>query len=119
MGTSLTMVCAAVAAPGKPTGQIKDAGGLGLSNVAVALSGTAARTVYTDSDGFYLLPSLPAGTYQVTPSRAGAVFSPAKATRLINTNITLADFAAPGKASTLAGRRATRYCPQWRDDNVE
>jgi len=58
------------------TGHIVNTGGLGLSNVAISLSGTASRTVYSDGAGLYLLPNLPAGTYQVTPNRAGAVFRP-------------------------------------------
>jgi hypothetical protein len=59
------------------TGHVLNAGGVGLHNVAIALSGTASRTVYSDNAGLYLLPNLPAGTYQVTPSKAGAVFTPA------------------------------------------
>jgi hypothetical protein len=56
---------------------VQNASGVGLYNVAIALSGTASRTVYTDNAGLYLLPNLPAGTYQVTPSKAGVVFAPA------------------------------------------
>jgi hypothetical protein len=77
------------------TGHITATGGLGLGNVAIALSGTASRTVYSDSAGLYLLPNLPAGTYQVTPSRVGAVFSPARRefTFTSGQTITDADFA--------------------------
>src|SRR6185503_13347907 len=57
------------------TGHVTNAAAVGLNNVAVALSGSASRTVYTDSAGLYQLPNLPAGTYQVMPSKAGAVFS--------------------------------------------
>jgi hypothetical protein len=58
------------------TGRVRNAVAVGLNNVAIALSGSASRTVYTDSAGLYQLPNLPAGSYQVTPSKAGAVFSP-------------------------------------------
>ena len=77
------------------TGHITTTGGLGIGNVAIALSGTASRTVYSDSAGLYLLPNLPAGTYQVTPSRAGAVFSPARREFTFSSGqtITDADFA--------------------------
>ena len=53
------------------TGHVRNARRVGLHNVAIALSGSASRTVYTDNAGLYLLPNLPAGTYQVTPSKAG------------------------------------------------
>ena len=84
---------------------MKDAGGLGLSNVAVALSGTASRTVYTDSAGFYLLPDLPVGTYQVVPAKAGAVFTPASRNFSFtgNQTITDADFATPD-SFTISGQ---------------
>jgi hypothetical protein len=78
------------------TGHIKNAGGLGLNNVALALTGSAQRSVYSDNAGLYLLPNLPAGTYQVTPTQAGAVFTPAQREYTFNsgTTITDADFVA-------------------------
>ena len=74
---------------------MQNANGVGLYNVAVALTGTAARTVYSDNAGLYLLPNLPAGTYQVTPSKAGVVFTPASREFTFNSGqtITDADFA--------------------------
>jgi Metallo-peptidase family M12/FG-GAP-like repeat/Carboxypeptidase regulatory-like domain len=77
------------------TGHVQNAGGVGLHNVAIALSGDASRTVYTDNTGLYLLPNLPAGTYYVTPSKAGAVFSPPEKKYVFTSGqtITDADFA--------------------------
>ncbi|HEX6719585.1 MAG TPA: carboxypeptidase regulatory-like domain-containing protein, partial [Pyrinomonadaceae bacterium] len=77
------------------TGHVQNATGVGLYNVAIALSGTASRTVYTDNAGLYLLPNLPAGTYQVTPSKAGVVFTPANRPFTFSSGqtITDADFA--------------------------
>ena len=73
------------------TGHVQNATGVGLYNVAIALSGTASRTVYTDNAGLYLLPNLPAGTYQVTPSKAGAVFTPASREFTFSTGQTITD----------------------------
>ena len=77
------------------TGHVKDANGVAQYNVAIALSGAASRTVYTDNAGLYLLPNLPAGTYQVTPSKAGVVFTPANRAFTFSSGqtITDADFA--------------------------
>jgi hypothetical protein len=77
------------------TGHVQNATGLGLHNVAIALTGDASRTVYTDNAGLYLLPNLPAGTYHVTPSKAGMVFTPLsrKFTFTSGQTITEADFA--------------------------
>jgi len=58
------------------SGHVTRAGGLGLENVEVTLSGTASKTAITGSSGGYQLPNLPDGNYRVTPSKAGYVFTP-------------------------------------------
>jgi hypothetical protein len=62
-------------------GTIRNGGGQALGNVAVALSGSAAATVVTGSDGRFAFPSLTSGgTYTVTPSGSGWTFTPASRT---------------------------------------
>ncbi|MBP1464492.1 choice-of-anchor C family protein [Candidatus Chloroploca sp. M-50] len=48
--------------------------GIGLAGVTVS-DGTRSAT--TDASGFYLLNAVPAGTYTLTPARAGYSFTPA------------------------------------------
>jgi hypothetical protein len=73
------------------TGRVKNKAEVGLDQVAVALTGTASRTVYTDSAGIYVLPNLPPGTYQVTPSKADTVFSPPSMEFTFTSGISLSD----------------------------
>ena len=55
-------------------GTVTDPNGAVVSGATVKASGAslaAERSVVTDSDGFYRLVALPAGTYKVTVSRSG------------------------------------------------
>ncbi len=55
-------------------GTVTDANGAVVSGATVKASGAtlaAERSVVTDSEGFYRLVALPAGTYKVTVSRSG------------------------------------------------
>lgn len=49
----------------------------GLGGVTVTLTGPNNRTATTPAGGNYNFASLPSGTYTITPSRPGTVFSPA------------------------------------------
>ena len=53
-------------------------GGAGLSGVKIDYSGTSTDFVYTGSDGTYIIPDLPNGTYTLTPSLAEYTFSVAQ-----------------------------------------
>jgi len=78
------------------TGHVTNGTGLGLVNVTIELSGNAQRTVYSDSAGLYQLPSLPDGSYLVTPSKPGVVFTPLSREYIFteNNSIFNADFVA-------------------------
>src|SRR5207302_10044215 len=52
-------------------------GDKGIGGAQIKLSGPVIATTATDDQGRYVFAQLPAGTYQVTASLAGAQFSPA------------------------------------------
>lgn len=58
-------------------------GGVGLSDVIVNANGSNA--VITDSDGYYVIPNLAAGTYSMTPLLYGYTF-----TEVFNNSVTVA-----------------------------
>jgi hypothetical protein len=51
-------------------------GNTGVGSAVVAYSGTASGTVTANSSGAYSIPGLSNGTYQLTPSLSGYVFTP-------------------------------------------
>jgi pimeloyl-ACP methyl ester carboxylesterase len=51
-------------------------GGIGLSGVAMSLSGAASQTTTTDSNGNYTFTGLSGGSYTIAPSKTGCTFSP-------------------------------------------
>ena len=52
------------------------AGGVPLSGVTIALSGTMNKTTTTNASGDYTLTTVGNGNYTVTPSKAGYTFTP-------------------------------------------
>ncbi len=59
------------------SGQVRDGGNAGLGSVTVTLTGGAAKTATTTPDGRFAFGDLPGvGTYIVTPSAIGYVFTP-------------------------------------------
>ena len=59
------------------SGRVK-AGGAALSGVSVTLAGGGgSKTTSTDTDGNYLFTDVGSGTFSVTPSLAGYMFTPA------------------------------------------
>jgi len=54
------------------------------SGVTVTLSGTVSATTVTDANGNYSFAGLPDGTYTVTPSRSGFIFSPVSQAVAVN-----------------------------------
>lgn len=53
--------------------------GLVVADLDVTLSGPAVKTTTTDALGDYEFVDLPPGTYTVTPTRPGLIFTPASA----------------------------------------
>jgi len=50
--------------------------GLSLGGVTIILSGAASSSTSTATDGIYVFPNLPDGSYTVTPTLAGYTFNP-------------------------------------------
>lgn len=65
-----------------------------VRNVTISLSGTNTGSVLTDENGKFSFTGLAAGTYTVTPSLAGHVFSPVSntVTTTSGTNATVSNF---------------------------
>jgi len=58
------------------SGRVADPGGVGLTGVNVARSGSSTPAV-TNGAGYYTFTGVPTGIYNLVPSKAGLVFSPA------------------------------------------
>ncbi|MGC8724815.1 MAG: carboxypeptidase regulatory-like domain-containing protein, partial [Acidobacteriota bacterium] len=70
-------------------------GGSGLAGVTVALSGAASATTTTGSGGAYTFTGLANGSYTVTPSLSGYVFTPASASETVSgANVTGVNFSS-------------------------
>lgn len=67
------------------TGTINDADGNGLDGVTVTLTGDASDSTTTSGGGAYEFTGLTAGSYTVTPTKAGLTFNPASAAVTITT----------------------------------
>ncbi|MHC4180724.1 MAG: carboxypeptidase regulatory-like domain-containing protein, partial [Planctomycetota bacterium] len=61
------------------SGTINDSAGAGLDGVTVTLTGDASDSVVTAGGGAYQFTGLAAGSYTVTPTKAGSTFLPASA----------------------------------------
>jgi len=69
--------------------------GSGLAGVTMALTGTGSASTTTDSNGTYQFTGLSNGSYVITPSKAGYVFTPtSRSVSISNANITGQDFGA-------------------------
>jgi hypothetical protein len=71
---SLSITIAASACPCSISGTISGTGGNGAT---VTLSGTSSATVTANSSGAYIFTGLGIGSYTVTPSHTGYIFTPA------------------------------------------
>ena len=85
------------------SGQVRDGGNAGLGSVTVTLTGGAAKTATTTADGRYRFEALPGvGTYIVTPSAIGYVFTPSSRSFTDLASDQAADFVATCR-SEIAG----------------
>jgi len=80
-------------------GQVTE-NGVGLAGVTVSVAGQSAATA---SDGSYALSGLAAGTYIVTPTRAGRTFNPASRTVALNSDQNAVDFTTGASTFTIRG----------------
>ena len=71
-------------------------GGVGLSGVAVSLTGAATQSTTTDGSGNYSFSGLLNGAYTITPSKTGYTFTPPS----INVNVNGADVTGQDFAAT-------------------
>jgi len=84
------------------------ASGAVAQNVLITLSGANTGSVLTDSSGNYLFSGLAAGSYAVTPSLAGFIFSPVSSVVTTTSGISASGFnftatADASSASSLSG----------------
>ena len=82
-------------------------GNVGVGGATVNYTGAATGSVTADANGNYILPTLPAGSYTITPSLTGYTFSPTDSAQVVSTaNITGVNFTATpvsGGVSTQVG----------------
>jgi len=70
-------------------------GGSGLSGATMALTGAASASANSDSKGAYQFAGLSGGSYVITPSKEGYVFTPSsRLVTVTNANINGQDFTA-------------------------
>lgn len=70
-------------------------GSSGLAAVTMNLTGTSSATTTTDSNGVYQFSNLAAGSYTITPSKAGYTFNPSSIiVSVTNSNVTGQNFTA-------------------------
>jgi hypothetical protein len=60
----------------KVEGYVRNSSSVGVSGVTVSLSGDQTGVKTTNSSGFYSFTNIPRGTYSLTASKSGLVFSP-------------------------------------------
>ncbi len=59
------------------SGTVRNLDGVGIQNVQINVTGSASRIAVTDASGNYTLSSISlGGTYMLTPSKSGEVFTP-------------------------------------------
>ena len=73
------------------SGQVVDGDGNGVAGVTIS-DGT--RTATTDANGDYTLSNVPAGSYTLTPSRAGCTFTPVSSAVTVPPDATAQNFTA-------------------------
>jgi hypothetical protein len=87
------------------SGTVKNSAGAAITGAAVALSGSATRTVSTDNNGAYSFTGLRAdGNYVVTPSRTHYGFTPPSRSFNTLSGNTAADFVGALLTHTISGR---------------
>ncbi len=75
----------------------------GGSGATVTLSGAASATVTANSSGVYSFAGLANGTYAITPSKAGYIFSPTSQNATVNgANVTGINFTATAQTNTFS-----------------
>ena len=87
-------------------GRVTTAGGVGLSGVALALTGSQTASATTDSNGAYSFTVPADGDYTITPSKTNYNFTPAAAVFKALDGNKAADFAAALNRYTVRGRIA-------------
>ena len=87
------------------SGRVATAGGSGIQNVSIVVSGTGAGVFVTDANGDYVVSGLMAGSYTITPALYGYTFNPvSSAVTNISANNTGQNFTAePVGTGTVIG----------------
>jgi len=86
------------------SGRITQISGVGVAGVTVSISGSATGQTSTDADGNFSIDAPIKGSYTITPTKAGKIFSPASQTfdgLMIGQT---ANFTASQALASIAGR---------------
>ncbi|HZU21582.1 MAG TPA: DUF4082 domain-containing protein, partial [Terriglobales bacterium] len=98
---NLSITLAPNACPCTITGTLSGAGG---ANARVAYSGTSSGAVNADGSGNYTIANLANGSYTVTPSNTGFVFSPAsQSVSIAGANVGAVNFTASVQTWSISG----------------
>jgi hypothetical protein len=91
-------------------------GNAGVAGATISWSGTSSGSTTADGSGNYSITGLLNGSYTVTPSYAGYVFSPINANTIINyASLTGVNFTATSADVTFSWIRRTRLGGAWAD----
>ena len=82
-------------------GTITNSNGTGVAGVMIS-DGTRSTT--TDSNGYYTLSGMTAGSYTLTPSRSGYSFSPTTRSVTVSGNVSGQDFVGTALTYSISGR---------------
>jgi hypothetical protein len=104
-GTNATCNITLTAGEGTIEGAVRDAGtGFGLAGLTVRLSDISGYTATSDSDGLYVLGSVPVGAHTVTTSASGYTTPAGVAVTVVaNTTVTAPVLSLEPTASSLQG----------------
>lgn len=85
----------------------------------VTISAGAGQPAHTDTNGNYTLPGLTAGTYTLTPSKSGYIFSPPLLSVTVPPNATEQNFTGTASSTTIASvNPVPPYCVVRTDNDV-
>jgi hypothetical protein len=83
------------------SGYVRDSVGTPVPGVTISIG---AITTVTGADGFYRIPELGAGSYTITPNKAGYEFQPSRRDVQLSADLANQDFTIPVRLFMVSGR---------------